>query len=246
MKKKITLVATSVLLVAAMVIGGTLAYFTDTDKATNTMTVGNIGIHIAEWQYGENGWEDYEDGSFTLYPIDNVQGIALYNKSVRTYNNDTSSDKAYIRSIILIEKNDELPASHVNDGGECCFPGIHYAYDNNPNAPYTSSYDSKQHYSSKQGGSLDKTVTVGDNEYWVAWFVEAQDRAIPQGAALSSLHSVYMDKNITDDYIDGWGDNGVQIIAFSQGIQAEGLSHAEAMDALGEVTVENVESWLAE
>jgi len=48
MKKKITLVATSVLLVAAMVIGGTLAYFTDTKDQTNTFTVGNVKITLDE------------------------------------------------------------------------------------------------------------------------------------------------------------------------------------------------------
>ena len=48
MKKKITLVATSVLLVAALVIGGTLAYFTDTEEATNTFTVGNVDITLTE------------------------------------------------------------------------------------------------------------------------------------------------------------------------------------------------------
>ena len=42
MKKKLTLVVTCVVLVAAMVIGGTLAYFTDTKDATNTFTVGNL------------------------------------------------------------------------------------------------------------------------------------------------------------------------------------------------------------
>lgn len=48
MKKKITLVATSVLLVAALVIGGTLAYFTDTETKTNTFTVGNVDITLTE------------------------------------------------------------------------------------------------------------------------------------------------------------------------------------------------------
>ena len=48
MKKKLTLVVTCVVLVAAMVIGGTLAYFTDTDKATNTFTVGNVKIELLE------------------------------------------------------------------------------------------------------------------------------------------------------------------------------------------------------
>lgn len=49
MKKKTILVAAiAVMLVAALVVGGTLAYFTDTKSATNTFTVGNVDIELLE------------------------------------------------------------------------------------------------------------------------------------------------------------------------------------------------------
>lgn len=49
MKKKTILVAAiAVMLVAALVVGGTLAYFTDTDTKTNTFTVGNVSIELLE------------------------------------------------------------------------------------------------------------------------------------------------------------------------------------------------------
>lgn len=49
MKKKTILVAAiAVMLVAALVVGGTLAYFTDKDNATNTFTVGNVKIELLE------------------------------------------------------------------------------------------------------------------------------------------------------------------------------------------------------
>lgn len=49
MKKKTILVAAiAVMLVAALVVGGTLAYFTDKDNATNTFTVGNVKIDLLE------------------------------------------------------------------------------------------------------------------------------------------------------------------------------------------------------
>ena len=52
MKKKTILVAAiAVMLVAALVVGGTLAYFTDKDNATNTFTVGNVDIELLESQY---------------------------------------------------------------------------------------------------------------------------------------------------------------------------------------------------
>lgn len=56
MKKKTILVAAiAVMLVAALVVGGTLAYFTDTKTATNTFTMGNVKIALNEQQKGENG-----------------------------------------------------------------------------------------------------------------------------------------------------------------------------------------------
>ena len=49
MKKKTILVAAiAVMLVAALVVGGTLAYFTDTKSADNTFTVGNVDIELLE------------------------------------------------------------------------------------------------------------------------------------------------------------------------------------------------------
>lgn len=49
MKKKTILVAAiAVMLVAALVVGGTLAYFTDTKSAPNTFTVGNVKIDLLE------------------------------------------------------------------------------------------------------------------------------------------------------------------------------------------------------
>lgn len=48
MKKKITAIALVVCLVAVAVVGGSLAYFTDEEKATNTFTVGNVDITLTE------------------------------------------------------------------------------------------------------------------------------------------------------------------------------------------------------
>lgn len=58
MKKKLTLVVTCVVLVAAMVIGGTLAYFTDTKTAENTFTVGNVEIKLEEPNWKGSGEAD--------------------------------------------------------------------------------------------------------------------------------------------------------------------------------------------
>ena len=48
MKKKITAIFLCVALVAIAIVGASLAYFTDTDSATNTFTVGNVKIKLLE------------------------------------------------------------------------------------------------------------------------------------------------------------------------------------------------------
>ncbi len=58
MKKIISLVL--VLVLALTAIGGTLAYFTDTDAADNVFTVGNIDIKLIEQQHNEDT-EDPDD-----------------------------------------------------------------------------------------------------------------------------------------------------------------------------------------
>ena len=48
MKKKIIAISLIVAMLAVAIIGGSLAYFTDTDAATNTCTVGNVEIDLIE------------------------------------------------------------------------------------------------------------------------------------------------------------------------------------------------------
>lgn len=48
MKKKLTVVALVVVLVALLISGMTMAYFTDTKSVTNVFTVGNIDIELTE------------------------------------------------------------------------------------------------------------------------------------------------------------------------------------------------------
>ena len=46
MKKKILVLCLVVALAATAIIGGTLAYFTDTDEETNTFTAGGVEIDL--------------------------------------------------------------------------------------------------------------------------------------------------------------------------------------------------------
>lgn len=84
MKKKTILVAAiAVMLVAALVVGGTLAYFTDkTEAKPNTFTVGNVKIDLTE-----TAWHDNDD--HTLVPG------KFYDKNP-TITVDAKSQDAYV------------------------------------------------------------------------------------------------------------------------------------------------------
>lgn len=64
MKKKILALCLVLALSATAIIGGTLAYFTDTKEATNTFTVGNVTIDLTEPNWELTGKQEAE----TVYP----------------------------------------------------------------------------------------------------------------------------------------------------------------------------------
>ena len=61
MKKKLTAVALIVALLAVAVIGGSLAYFSDSDTADNEFTVGNVKVDLTEPGWEESGKEDAKE-----------------------------------------------------------------------------------------------------------------------------------------------------------------------------------------
>ena len=90
MKKKTILVAAiAVMLVAALVVGGTLAYFTDTKDAKNTFTVGNVSIDLNEQQKGENGLVPFEQNK-QLVPGKSNDGNAV--SKIVTVSNKGAND----------------------------------------------------------------------------------------------------------------------------------------------------------
>ena len=66
MKKKLTAVALIVCMLAIMLVGASLAYFTDEDEATNTFTVGNVTIDLTEPKWDEAGSKDAPE----VYPTE--------------------------------------------------------------------------------------------------------------------------------------------------------------------------------
>ena len=139
MKKKTILVAAiAVMLVAALVVGGTLAYFTDTKSADNTFTVGNVKIDLIEQQRKLDAagnktteLEAFQQGQ-QLYPIvGSAQGEkdALGMPIAKNYVDkmvtiqNTGSEKAYIRAYFAIP-------SALDDGYETFNAGMNVLHFN--------------------------------------------------------------------------------------------------------------------
>jgi len=143
MKKKIMAMCLVIAMAATAVIGGTLAYFTDTDGAKNVMTVGNVDIKQNEEQrkYDEKGnfitLEDFEDGK-KLFPytgedqIENdmtkdLGGSGKLNKNEQNWLDkivrvtNVGSEDAYVRTLFAFQNlkgadGKEIIAADPNDG----------------------------------------------------------------------------------------------------------------------------------
>lgn len=103
-KKKIILVVASLCMVAALAIGGTIAYFTDTDKATNTFTVGNIDIEVTEDckvtdAAGNELTDKVAANTDGGYDFTNIMAGNKIAKPVTVTN--TGANDAYVRVIVL-------------------------------------------------------------------------------------------------------------------------------------------------
>ena len=247
MRKKLTLVVTCIVLVAAMVIGGTLAYFTDKDDATNTFAVGNVSIDLIEQQRGENGLVPFEQGK-KLYPIvGSAQGekdeygmpIAKnYVDKMVTIKN-TGSEKAYIRAYFAIP-------SALDDGYETFNAGMNVLHFNFGNKVVNGAISSTEgvEWIWTHGSKWNYFETTIDGIKYNVYYADYY-QAVAAGATTEQLvQGVYLDKSfdlkdgkcyafgkeVTLD--DGWDWNNVSCPVFAVACQAEGFDNAtDAMNA---------------
>ena len=246
MKKRIVTIALVVALVAIAAVG-TLAYFTDTDNATNTFTVGNVSIDLIEQQRGENGLVPFEQNK-KLYPIvgsaqgeKDEYGMPLaknYVDKMVTVKN-TGSEAAYIRAYFAI------PSALV-DGYETFNAGLnvlHFNFGNKvENGVVTSTEGAEWIWT--HGNKWNYFETTIDGIKYNVYFADYY-QAVDAGATTEQLvQGVYLDKTfdikdgkcyafgkeVTLD--DGWSWRSVSCPVFAIACQAEGFDNAAAaMDA---------------
>ena len=93
--KKVLLMCTAYVLVAALAIGGTIAYLQDSDSDVNVMTLGNVSIEQIEQQKNEAGELEPFEQAKELYPGTEISKIV-------TVKNTGKSD-AYFRTLVAFE-----------------------------------------------------------------------------------------------------------------------------------------------
>lgn len=86
-KKSILVVAIAVMLVAALVVGGTLAYFTDTKAKDNVFTVGNVSIQLIESTYHREGNDNSGDKDIPD-PTHTASGMKYVTDGHKAFTND--------------------------------------------------------------------------------------------------------------------------------------------------------------
>ena len=106
-KKKLLLLITSLTLVAVVGVGATLAYFTDSDDATNVITMGHVDVELEEPNF------DNEDGEDDNKIDDVTPGQEIVKDPTITV--VKGSADAYIRATLEITKLTDEQAAELLD-----------------------------------------------------------------------------------------------------------------------------------
>lgn len=219
MKKKLIAIFLCVALAAVAVVGASLAYFTDTDKADNVFTTGKVDISIKE---------NFEQNSKLLPATGSAQAGTLENgvdKEVAVTVN-TGSEDTFVRVHIAIPS--------ILDDGASTFDAennvLHFNYDEN------SIGEGKWDWSETAGTPYEGDwnyyeTTIDGIKYNV--YVVTYGTALKAGETTSeyAMHQVYLDSEVTSSDIEKikttLGENW-EIKVIAEGCQSAGFSDAYA------------------
>ncbi|MGN1019020.1 MAG: SipW-dependent-type signal peptide-containing protein [Aristaeellaceae bacterium] len=252
-KRKIVLLASALCMVAILAIGGTLAYFTDTETKTNVFTTGNVDITLVEQQRGEKDGEtvlvDYSGEKLLLPIVGSAQG-----EKVNVGGIDLPVAKNYIDKIITVTNN-ALPA-YVR-----VYVAIPAVLDNTTEASQNILHFNFTPESSAAGewGSeicVAEECTIDGIVYTVYYRTYKTVLAKDATTATPAYIGFYLDKDVDYDNDNGYYTitrNGeteqidydfsqkVKIPVYAVGAQAEGFTDADA--AIDAAFGENFNPW---
>ncbi len=253
--KKTAIAAVSYAMVAALAIGGTLAYQADTDYDVNTMSLGDVDIVQNEYQRvddkeNQTKLEDfkqlkevkpayykgtsipYASGDQWVVPNDEAWKVvednpAVIDKFITVKN--VGSDAAYVRTIIAFE----VGKDGVND------PYMHLVH----NDAKTSNWDFKW-LKDSEDVEKDLHVEIGDGTF--ALGVYTYKVALnPNEETVPTVKQIYLGNTATNEVVKAYGET-FEIYAFTQAVQTDlgtadgALTPAESLNAaFGEISAAN-------
>jgi predicted ribosomally synthesized peptide with SipW-like signal peptide len=208
MKKKKTILAAAILLFM-FVIGGAIAYFTDTDTKTNTFTIGSVDITLTE-----DGWDaladtnsnDIPDAAEDMMPGESVTKDPLVN-------NISTKNPAYVFVKV------EVPCTTVESPAT---PEEIFTY--TVNAGWTEL--STAAVACTSGGTATHVYYYGSNGTLTA-LAEAADASTPTSTTNPVFSSITLRSTLTGN--EGLSGNK-NVVVTGYGIQTEGLQSTTPAD----------------
>lgn len=208
-KKKIIALIAVIALVGTALIGTTLAYFTDTDSATNTMTVGGVKIELIEQQrkLDDNG-QPTIDGALETFTQNKVLMPIVGSAQGDKDSNDLPKAANYVDKIATVKNTGKSPAlvrfyfaipSALDDGYETFNAGLNVLHFNFGRADGASTDGDTWQW--KTGDKWNYYETVIDGVNYNVYFANYMD-VLPAGKTTTqAVSGIYLDKTFDVKYV---------------------------------------------
>lgn len=242
--KKAALTAASYVSVAALAVGGTLAYWTANDEEMNVMTVGDgIDIELVEQQRNEDGsaLEDFVDGKMLMpivgsaqtdpkVDVDGITGLTTaenYVDKIVSVTN-TGNNAAFVRVLVAVP-------SALDDSDSAGNNILHWNFgDTNGDGAY--SYDWK----------FEEASDIDGVNYNIYSFVYKEALLAGQTTSDAAIKGFYLDANvdcqdgkytINGNAIDYDFSGGILIPVYAQAVQSSDTKTAAEMFELAKMPI---------
>lgn len=254
MKKKVTAIALCAALLAVAIVGLSLAYFTDTDTATNTFTVGKVDIELIEQQRNEGGTAivDYVPGKVLMPIAGSAQGekdgwgmpvADIYGDKIISVKNLESD--AYVRVYVavpeaLVDSNASRAPLHANFANRVDLTGA--GRWNTPGGQSTWNPDFLN-WDWDAPIAPGFTTTIGGISYSVDVYTYKEVLTAGELTGAPILAGFYLDKRVdydaeTGKYFIKYAEDDIKFLdfdfsqpitipVFAVGVQADGFDNAE-------------------
>lgn len=259
MKKKITAIALVVCLVAVAIVGGSLAYFTDTKNETNTFTVGNVKIDLIESTYHREGNDNSGDDSIPD-PTNTASGMDYVADGHKAFTDaEIQADAANYKTYLAARGKNMVPGVAaakcpyvINKGVNDAYIRIRILVPSAANNDFVDVKDggvitnqwcstsmiSGEFIDGKGGGwnnapYINKGVAVGDKTYDEYVFVRNEPLAAGAMTEWNVWNFIGIDKNATSADIEKAIDAGALIETDNGGLTFDVLVYADAIQATG-------------